>query len=61
MRYRPICTSSRTALAMDQWLAQPSINRTTIDQSCCANDGWSYTADHPWPSIDACTVRHADY
>ena len=32
----------------------------TIDRSHCGTDGLSCTIDHPWPSIDACTVRHVD-
>ena len=37
---------------------QPSIYCASVDQSLCANDGWSSTIDHPLPLINACTVRH---
>ena len=43
----------RSALSIDR-----SIDCATIDRLRCANDGWSCTIDHPWASIDACTVRH---
>ena len=46
--------------SMDPSSAQPSIDRANIDRSRCAIDGWSWTIDHPCPSIDACTVRHVD-
>ena len=41
-------------------IAQASIDRASIDRSGCAVDGWSYTIDNPWPSIDACTVWHVE-
>ena len=46
--------------SIDPSLAQPRIDRVSIDRSRCAIDGWLSTIDHPWPSIDACTARHVD-
>ena len=50
----------RAALSMDLLLAQPSIDRATMDRWRSANDVKSCAIDHRWPSIDACTVRHVD-
>ena len=48
----------RTDFGMNTSLAKPAIDRPSIDRSRCANDGWSFSIDHPCPSIDSCTVRH---
>ena len=57
---RHVPSIDRTALSKDPLLVQPSIGSASMDRSLCANDGWSCTIDHPWTSINACTVRHVD-
>ena len=49
-----------SARSMKPSLAQSSIDRTSVDRSHCAIDGWLCTIDYPWSSIDACPVRHVD-
>ena len=56
---------ARASLSMDLLIVQPSNDRQSIDRlrkhgSYCAFDGWSCTIDHPWQSINACTLGDVD-
>ena len=55
-----ICVIDRLNCMIVGSVVSASIDRASIDRSRCAIDGLSCTIDHPWPSIDACTVRHLD-
>ena len=60
-----LCAIDLSARSIDRAIdrsvvSATSIDCVSIDRSPCANEGWSCTIDHAWPSIDVYTVRHVD-